>query len=362
MTKRPSLPYRCQTDKDLAAISIITAAGGRFRSAGSLRTRSLGHALSLASGRRLGADPLRSLTTQSTSSMIRRAAGGATLPPAANSFNKTGGGNFKGLPSLEAPHQSQPKPHLGTVREDPELEAARLSRLPAAKADKGGKAPYTFPDGVSPFTFPGSPSSGDVVIEIPEETAIYDAKDGLAMGSAAHSVLCDPTFLRTAEVAEHVTLLARLRGVGLYYTDNRCVGCGSMPYIVSSMVSCPLLKAATSPCLVSSHPRPCSENNSHGIPPVMWAFLRNVEAVHEFAILLQNRFLPIPYLTEDERLAAVPVPGIPNFFRVSETGRYGLVIDCRLSPTAGVPRAYNGGIDSREVARGLGLRVLLRGR
>ena len=61
---------------------------------------------------------------------------------------------------------------------------------------------------------------------------------------------------------------------------------------------------------------------SHGIPPVMWTFLRNVEAVHEFAILLQNRFLPIPYLTEDERLAAVPVPGIPHFFRVSGTGRH----------------------------------------
>ena len=50
----------------------------------------------------------------------------------------------------------------------------------------------------------------------------------------------------------------------------------------------------------------------------MWTFLRNVEAVHEFAILLQNRFLPIPYLTEDERLEAVPVSGIPHFFRVSE--------------------------------------------
>jgi len=53
----------------------------------------------------------------------------------------------------------------------------------------------------------------------------------------------------------------------------------------------------------------------------MWTFLRNVEAVHEFVILLQNRFLPIPYLTDAERLAAVPVPGIPNFYRVS--GRWG---------------------------------------
>ena len=51
----------------------------------------------------------------------------------------------------------------------------------------------------------------------------------------------------------------------------------------------------------------------------MWAFLRNVEAVHEFVILLQNRFLPIPYLTDDERLAAVPVTGLPNFFRVSQS-------------------------------------------
>ncbi len=50
----------------------------------------------------------------------------------------------------------------------------------------------------------------------------------------------------------------------------------------------------------------------------MWTFLRNVEAVHEFVILFQNRFLPIPYLTDSERLAAVPVAGIPNFFRVSQ--------------------------------------------
>ena len=92
--------------------------------------------------------------------------------------------------------------------------------------------------------------------------------------SMDHSV--DPTYLPTAAVVGTATTLAHLRGVGLYYTDN-----------------------------------------SHGIPPVMWTFLRNVEAVHEFVILLQNRFLPIPFLTDAERLAAVPVPGLPNFYRVS---------------------------------------------
>ena len=49
----------------------------------------------------------------------------------------------------------------------------------------------------------------------------------------------------------------------------------------------------------------------------MWHFLRNVEAVHELVILLQNRFLPIPHLDEVDRFAGVPIPGLPNFYRVS---------------------------------------------
>ena len=263
---------------------------------GSLHRRSLGHSLSLASGRRLGSDLMSSLTTQSTSSAIRRAARdprfvGVPPPPPAttSSFHKAGGGSsgsfgtgsFKYNASLEAA-QSQQQPHLGTVREDPELEFARLSQLPAKGAGAGGggpgpvgegrEAPYTVPDGVSPFAVgPGAPSGGNTALQTPEgapmtasslaaylgggdtvleilerepsaaaaAAAAYpgggDLAKGsapaylgggeLAKGSAAHSVN-DPTFLRTAAVAEHVTLLARLRGVGLYYTDNRCGGWG----------------------------------------------------------------------------------------------------------------------------------------
>ena len=64
---------------------------------------------------------------------------------------------------------------------------------------------------------------------------------------------------------------------------------------------------------------PCTES-PHGIPPVMWHFLRNVEAVHELVILLQNRLLPIPHLDEADRFAGVPIPGLPHFYRVSECG------------------------------------------
>ena len=264
----------------------------RLSAIGSLHRRSLGHSLSLASGRRLGSDLLSSLTTRSTSSAIRRAARDPRFvnvpppPPATSSFHKAGGGSgsfgtgsFKYNASLEAA-QSQQQPHLGTVREDPELEFARLSQLPAKGAGAGGggpgpvgegrEAPYTVPDGVSPFAVgPAAPSGGNTVLQTPEgepmtasSLAAYlgggdtvleilegepvaaevsataypgggDLAKGsapaylgggeLAKGSAAHSVLNDPTFLRTAAVAEHVTLLARLRGVGLYYTDNRCV-------------------------------------------------------------------------------------------------------------------------------------------
>lgn len=55
----------------------------------------------------------------------------------------------------------------------------------------------------------------------------------------------------------------------------------------------------------------------------MWHFLRNVEAVHDLVVLLQNRFLPIPHLDEEDRLAGVPIPGLPNFYRVSVRGEKG---------------------------------------
>jgi len=119
-----------------------------------------------------------------------------------------------------------------------------------------------------------------------EDKAASEDLEAAMSGSAAEM----GPYMHTSDVANHQTLLARLRGIGLYYTDS-----------------------------------------SHGIPPVMWAFLRNVEAVHEFVILIQNRFLPIPYLTEDERLAAVPVRGIPNFYRV--VARYGYMEMVDHGPT-----------------------------
>ena len=128
-------------------------------------------------------------------------------------------------------HQSQPQPHLGVVREDTGTEAARLQQLPLAEGGAGlrfvgeGRVePYTVTDGIGPFPVPGASSGGDTVLEIPEDMVVADhGGNGLDKGSAAQS---DPTFMHTAEVAEHVTLLARLRGVGLYYTASRWGGPG----------------------------------------------------------------------------------------------------------------------------------------
>ena len=46
--------------------------------------------------------------------------------------------------------------------------------------------------------------------------AILSEQDSVAL------TVADPTYLPTVEVAGVATALARLRGVGLYYTDNRC--------------------------------------------------------------------------------------------------------------------------------------------
>ena len=132
-------------------------------------------------------------------------------------------------------HQSQPQPHLGVVREDTGTEAAQLLRLPPAEGGAGLRfmgegrgAPYTVADGIGPFPVPGAPSGGDTVLDIPEDMVVADlGGGGLDKGSAAAcGVMSNPTFMRTAEVAEHETLLARLRGVGLYYTASRWRGPG----------------------------------------------------------------------------------------------------------------------------------------
>ncbi|GAX85040.1 hypothetical protein CEUSTIGMA_g12460.t1 [Chlamydomonas eustigma] len=115
---------------------------------------------------------------------------------------------------------------------------------------------------------------------LPTSSAGHHLNSDAVVMEVLHDSVADLDNLINSKDLAGCQVLSKLRGIGLYYTDQ-----------------------------------------THGIPPVMWTFLRNVEAMHEFVILLQNRFLPIPFLAEEERLAAVPVLGVPNFYRV--VARYG---------------------------------------
>ncbi|GAX81809.1 hypothetical protein CEUSTIGMA_g9237.t1 [Chlamydomonas eustigma] len=333
----PSVPlsvFASKAAQNLATFSTRAASGGVAAAAAisrqhqALSTFSTGHALAIKSSRKLGSDLLPTLSSSSTSSAIRRVHQEQAVLPGSSSAGVTGhksrfgpslgtgslgsrvGSSFKakgesdltvpGHPPLktvsegddEVTRQSIMRREESLLRErkkatgtDASGEAGINNNKPShpgplgeSRESGGTAAPIRYSTRAGPVAearVPGTALPGTGSTRSEDEAPAEDL-EAVMSGSAADM----GSHMHTSDVAEHQTLLARLRGIGLYYTDS-----------------------------------------SHGIPPVMWAFLRNVEAVHEFAILIQNRFLPIPYLTDDERLAAVPVRGIPNFFRV--VARYG---------------------------------------
>ena len=90
-------------------------------------------------------------------------------------------------------------------------------------------------------------------------------------------------------ITEQCVGVATLRGIGIYYTDQ-----------------------------------------GQGIPPVMWHFLKNIEGLHQFVILLQVRVMPIPFLEPGERLVGVPMDSLPCFYRV--VARYGYMEEINHGP------------------------------
>ena len=314
------------------------------RPAGSLQTQSYGPSLATVSRRHrpLGTDLLPSLATRSTLTYQRpTGVGGRGGGPARDRRQSADGsdpsafGGFGGqIPGGPLPLGAHPLAGgigLRRVVEDVELGGGggggRAHPPPAGPAIGAAMAPAS------------QPNVGSIRMPPPPAPATAAAID---LASASIRRAGGPTsYMPTHEAAETYTSLSRLRGVGLYYTGTEWL------YYLSTVLwlrcntictdICPHIHTCVNcTCSPKLTPPPCTES-PHGIPPVMWHFLRNVEAVHELVILLQNRFLPIPHLDEADRFAGVPIPGLPNFYRVSECGGRGAGV-----PIPGRPNFYRG--------------------
>jgi len=202
------------------------------------------------------------------------------------------------------------RPNLSRFSDVSGLKGSAYAKDAAAAAAKGGSlssikpSPFGAPPRPDAPTIPKSASSGNItrVDEGGEGGSGGGADGGSRSGPLPHITIVNSAFgggpapnspsrSRTQSMAHrnpsNLALasrpdrpLARLAGVGVYYSDSPV-----------------------------------------GIPPVMMHFLRNIDALHGVVILLTVRFLPMPTVKNVERLLVRAVPGVNNFYQV--VARYG---------------------------------------